>query len=101
MSVDTFVLALCLGAAALAVWIVARLPKIGPENLPRALAHLMVAVLVGVLTAPAIRGIGELALPGAALVGTFAVALPALTYMFLAAVWLLRVMRDYMQQTRF
>ena len=31
----------------------------------------------------------------------FLIALPALTYMFLAAVWLLRVMRDYMQQTRF
>ena len=37
---------------------------------------------------------------GAAFVGTFGVALPALTYMFLAAAWLLRLMVGYFQQPR-
>lgn len=97
MSMNSFVIALALGAAVLAIWIVARFPSIGPPNLSRALVHLMAAVVVGVVTAPAIRGIAALAVPGAAFVGTFGVALPALTYMFLAAVWLLRVMRDYLQ----
>lgn len=100
MSADTFVLVLCLGAALLALWIVARLPKIGPASLSRALIHVAAAVLIGLVTGPAIRGIAELSVPGAAFVGTFGVALPALTYMFLAAAWLLRLMVGYFQQPR-
>ena len=100
MSADTFVLVLCLGAALLALWIVARLPKIGPASLSRALIHVAAAVLIGLVTGPAIRAIAELSVPGAAFVGTFGVALPALTYMFLAAAWLLRLMVGYFQQPR-
>ena len=100
MSVDTFVIVLCLGAALLALWIVVRLPKIGPASLTRALIHVGAAVLIGLVTGPAIRGIAELSVPGAAFIGTFGVALPALTYMFLTAAWLLRLMVGYFQQPR-
>jgi hypothetical protein len=97
MSVDSFVIVLCLGAAVLAMWIVARLPKIGPANLPRAMIHVMAAVAVGAVTGPLMQSISGLSLPGAAYVLTFGIALPALTYMFLATVWLLRVMLSYFQ----
>ena len=101
MSVNAFVIVLCLGAALLALWIVARLPNIGPASLPRALVHVMAAVLVGAVTGPAMHAIGALPLPGSAFVITFGIALPALTYMFLATVWLLRVMLDYFQSAHY
>jgi hypothetical protein len=96
VSVDSFVIVLCLVAAVLAVWIVARWPKVGPKSLPPGLLHVMLAVLVGAVTAPAIRAFASLGLPGTILVVTLGIALPALTYMFLATVWLLRVMRDHL-----
>jgi hypothetical protein len=96
MSANSFVIVLCISAALLAVWIVARWPTAGPKGLSPGLIHVMLAVVVGAVTAPAIRAIAELGVPGAAFVGTFGVALPALTYMFLATMWLMRVMRDYL-----
>ena len=101
MSVNSFVIVLCLGAALLAMWIVARLPKIGPASLPRALAHVLAAVLLGLVTGPAMRELASLPLPGSSFVITFGIALPALTYMFHATVWLLRVMLDYFQSAHY
>ena len=57
----------------------------------------MAAVVVGAVTGPVIQSISGLSLPGAAFIVTFGIALPALTYMFLATVWLLRVMMSYFQ----
>jgi|SRR6186997_1341673 len=98
MSVDSFVIVLCLGAALIALWIVARLPKMGPASLVRALGHVFVAVLVGMGTGPAIQAIADLSLPGITYIVTFGIALPALTYMFLASAWLLRIMVQYFQR---
>ena len=100
-SVQTFVTILCLGAAVLALWIVVRLPRLGPRDLPHALLHIALSIGVGAVISPGIRGLAAIGLPGAAYVGTFAIALPALTYMFLAAAWLMRVMRDFFQGARY
>jgi hypothetical protein len=100
-SVQTFVTILCVGAAVLALWIVVRLPQLGPRDLPRALLHILVSIVAGYAVAPGIRGIAAAGVPAAAYVGTFALALPALTYMFLAAAWLLRVMRDLLHSARY
>ncbi len=94
-SVQTFVTILCCGAAALALWIVVRLPQLGPRELRSALLHILLSIAIGYATAPGIGAVAALGVPGAAYVGTFAIALPALTYMFLAAAWLMRVMRDF------
>jgi hypothetical protein len=99
-SVETFVAALCVGAALIALWIVVRLPRLGPANLPKALLHILLSIAVGAGITPGIRAVAAVGLPAPAYVGTFAIALPALTYMFLAAAWLMRVMRD-MFQTRY
>jgi hypothetical protein len=94
-SVQAFVTILCVGAAVLALWVVVRLPRFGPRDLPHALLHVLLSIVVGAGIGPGIRGIAALGVPGAQFVATFAVALPALTYMFLAAAWLMRVMRDF------
>jgi hypothetical protein len=90
-----FVALLCVGAAALALWIIVRLPQLGPREMPQALLHILLSIVVGAGITPGIRAVAAVGIPGAAFVGTFAIALPALTYMFLAAAWLLRVMRDF------
>lgn len=90
MSSSTFLLALSLGAAALALWIYVCLPKLGPATLTRALAHAAVALLMGALLKPVLAGIAASDLPLAVFLAIFGVALPALTYMFVAGAWLLR-----------
>lgn len=100
-SVQTFVTILCVGAAALALWIVVRLPQLGPRDLRRALLHILLSIALGYAVSPLIRGITAIGVPGPAYVGTFAIALPALTYMFLAAAWLMRVVRDFFQGARY
>ena len=100
-STQAFVMILSVGAAALALWIVVRLPQLGPRDLRWALLHILLSIAVGYLIAPLIRGVTAIGVPGPAYVGTFAFALPALTYMFMAAAWLMRVVRDFLPGARY
>jgi len=90
MSSASFLLAFSLGAAALALWVFVRLPKLGPANLTRAFAHVAAAMVVGALLKPVLEGVAESGVPLAIFVAIFGVALPALTYMFVAGAWLVR-----------
>jgi hypothetical protein len=90
MSTGTFLLVFSLGAASLALWICVRLPKLGPTRLPTAFVHVAAAMLIGALLKPALAGVAESGLPIAVFVAVFGVALPALTYMFVAGAWLIR-----------
>jgi hypothetical protein len=97
LSVEGFVLALCVGAALIAVWIAVRLPQFGPARLPTALIHILVSIVVGAVTTRAVGAVAGLWIPTGQFIAIFAIALPGLTYMFLAAAWLMRVMRDFLQ----
>jgi hypothetical protein len=97
LSVESFVLVLCVGAAVLAAWIVVRMPHFGPASLPGALLHILLSVVLGNLATHALAAIAGLWIPAGQFLGIFVIALPGLTYMFLAAAWLMRVMRDYFQ----
>jgi hypothetical protein len=90
MSSGTFLLVFSLGAAALALWICVCLPKLGPTSLARAFAHVAAAMVVGSLLKPALAGVAESGLPLAVFLAVFGVALPGLTYMFVAGAWLIR-----------
>jgi hypothetical protein len=90
MSSASFLLVFSLGAAALALWIFVRLPKLRPASLTRAFAHVAAAMILGALLKPALAGVAESGFPLAAFMSLFGVALPALTYMFVAGAWLLR-----------
>jgi hypothetical protein len=100
-SVQTFVTILCVGAAVLALWIVVRLPDRGPRDLRHALLHIGLSIAIGYAVAPIIGAIASVGIPAPAYVGTFAIALPALTYMFVAAAWLMRVLRDFFHGARY
>jgi hypothetical protein len=89
MAKETFLLLFVLGAAALAVWIAQRLPGLAPRSFRSASAHLAAALLVGATFGPVLNLVpGQPALP-AVMLALFGIALPALTYMLLAGVWLL------------
>jgi hypothetical protein len=90
MSSETFLLIFALGAAVLALWIFVCLPKLGPTSLTRAFVHVAAAMVVGAALKPALAGVAESGLPLAVFLAVFGVALPALTYMFVAGAWLIR-----------
>jgi len=86
---DTFLIVLALGAAAIAVWMDARFERLGPRTLRRALLHVSLALVVGWAVVP--PAIGTVMDAGAGpLLALLATALPALVYLFLATFWTLR-----------
>jgi len=97
MSMTTFVLFLCSGAALLALWVVARFPDFGPDDVTKALLHVALSVVVLQLLVPAIHAVGATGLPGAQFVVSFGIVLPGLTYVFAAAGWLIRATAGRLQ----
>lgn len=87
MSNGTFVLALAAGAGLLAVWTHARFPSLAPERLGWALLHTGAAMLV-LRTLPFVFDAGA-----GTWLAIFGVALPALVYALLAAIWMLRLVQ--------
>ena len=84
-----FLVALAAAAAAIAAWLDFRFERFGPSDLGRALIHAGVALAVGWVAVPvAITSI--VAAGGGALVAMFAVALPALIYIFLTMLWVVK-----------
>ena len=90
MSMTTFVLFLCTGAALLALWLLVRFPDHGPGDVTKALLHVAVSVVLLQLLVPAIHVVAATGLPGAQFVVSFGIVLPGLMYVFLAAGWLIR-----------
>jgi hypothetical protein len=89
-----FVVVFVAASAALAWWVDERLQSRAPADLRRCMTHVAVALLVNSVGAPALGGwmIGAGA-PDARLIAIMAIVLPALTYAFLAFLWVLRVAR--------
>jgi hypothetical protein len=91
MSLVVFGICLVLGAAAIALWITVRFPKLKPERLGFVFVHLVVALVLAQLVPFAIL----LPVSGSAAVqlmtGILVVALPVLVYTLVGAIWLLQV----------
>jgi len=79
---------LAVGAGLLALWIDVRRPSLAPESLSKRMLAAVAALLV-LQVVPVFHGS-----PAAVYATVFALLLPALTSSFLAAVWLLRGLRD-------
>jgi len=83
------------GALALALWTRARFPHLAPAGLRGALIHVGVTMIAGQLLTPV--ALHLFTSSTSVLVGVFAVALPALVYTLLAAVWLLQLLSDHLR----
>lgn len=92
MTTHLFVLALGVGAAAIAIWVDARFPGIAPSEYGYAFLHVLSAIAVGTfLVRPALAGVIELDPVALRAVGVLAVCLTALVYAFVAGVWVIKL----------
>lgn len=92
-----FVALLCTGAAVLAFWLLIRFPEAGPRDMTKALLHVAISVALLQLVVPAIHLVRDTGLPAAQLAVSFGIVLPALTYVFLAAAWMIRAAAGHLQ----
>jgi hypothetical protein len=98
MSFGTFIVVMTLGAAALALWAGARFPRMGPETLTGALIQVALALAAGWFVVPAgITSVIRWNESAGPLIGVLLFALPALTYLFLASLWAMRVLQQMMR----
>jgi hypothetical protein len=91
MTKEQFMLLFVVGSGVLAVWIALRVPQIAPHSLRAAGVHVCAALLLGCLLSPALNLVPGQPGTTSVLVALFGIALPALTYMLLAGLWLLLV----------
>jgi hypothetical protein len=96
-SMMLFVALLCTGAGVLAFWLLIRFPEAGPSDMTKALLQVAVSVVLLQLVVPAIHVVRDSGLPAAQYVVSFGIVLPALTYVFLAAGWLIRAAAGRLQ----
>jgi hypothetical protein len=101
VSVPAFVLCLALGAGALALWVDVRFPGRVNRSWKIVFCHLIAAGLIIHLVMPeagtVVRDSGTAASYPLAAVG---VALPALTYLFLASLWVLKLAQQLLPGQR-
>jgi hypothetical protein len=90
---ESFLIFLAVGSALIAFWLVARFPDRGPGDFVRAIAHVLLAMLVGAF-APSF--VAALATKGHAMAvfAVFAIVFPVLVYTFVATAWVLKLLHD-------
>lgn len=94
MSNGTFTLTLVVGAALLALWLDQRLPRLVPAGLQAIVLHAAVA-LAALQLIP-----GSAGSPVTVFLVLFGLALPALVYVFLVAIWMIRIAQSALGATR-
>jgi hypothetical protein len=91
LSAHGFALALVVGAALLALWILARYTDFGPRTLVWAIFHVLIAVVLLRSIPYVLAGIRASGIPGGSYVQVFAGALPLFVYAFLSGGWVTRL----------
>ena len=102
MTVTQFLVALALGAGAIALWINNRFPGIAPGRIPIVMVHVGVAMVIGIAVIPAIDAFVQASLSPLmrAIVITFVVGLPALVYALLTSIWVILIAQGAMRMRR-
>lgn len=94
MSTQALVMALCIGAAAIAPWIDHRFPKLAPPHVGYAFLHFLSAKCALHALPPALDA--TIARGGAtwAMIGLFVFVVPVFVYTWLTWFWALKLMLD-------
>jgi hypothetical protein len=90
ISVSMFMCAELVGAAALALWVVARYPRLGPKSLRSAIVLVIAAFTV--LRLSTLSQASLVGMPHGAYVLLFGSVLPSFFVAFLATAWLMRIL---------
>lgn len=96
MNSGSFVIALGIGAAALAFWVQFRFPKLAPQTFGWAIVHLVVTGVLAQFTKTVFGSVALQPLGMMALV--FGLALPTLVYLFVAGMWIIRIAQGAMDR---
>jgi hypothetical protein len=99
-STEIFLLALSVGAALIAFWVVARFPDRVPANFKVAMVHVMAALAIGWIT-PTAFGVAISYGRTAAFGAIFVLLLPVIVYAFLSAAWFLKLAHDAISHRQF
>src|SRR5256886_15327214 len=91
MGRDTFMLLFVLGSATLAFWVAMCRPRLAPASFRSGGIHLAAALVVGIILGPVLHVVPGLPSVLSLFVALFAVGLPAITYMLLVGMWLVRL----------
>jgi len=91
MGKETFLLLFVLGAGLIAVWIALRLPQLAPRSFRGAWLRLGASLVVGAVLGPVLHAVPGLPSRISVLAALFGVALPAITFMLLAGLWLVQL----------
>ena len=96
MSPQLVTILIALGAAAIAVWVDVRFPRLAPAGIqPRFILHVIACGIVLKLLVPSglavTAGVGTVS---ATLLGVFGIAFPGLVYSFLVTVWILKLVQS-------
>jgi hypothetical protein len=94
MSLPVFGVFFVFGAAAVALWITVRFPKLSPERVRPVLIHMGIALLLAQLVRFGIMLPVSSSAAVQLIAGIFAVALPILVYSLLIFIWLLRIAQN-------
>jgi len=102
MTVTQFLVALALGAGAIALWINNRFPGLAPGRMVVAFIHVGIAMVIGMALVPAIDTVVEASVSPLmrAIVITFLVGLPALIYALLTSIWIIVIAQSPMKMRR-
>ena len=90
LTIPQFLLALATGSALIGFWCAVRFPDRTPENIARALLHVLLSFGVGWAAVGALTTLTAYG-KTAAFAGIFGLVLPALAYTFLAGAWFLQI----------
>ena len=93
MTAGQMLMGFTLGTGALALWSYLRWPGAAPATIKGAIVRAALALLLLQVGAAAL-GYGVEAAPGFAVAVVVGVAVPVLTYAFLASIWFLKVFAD-------
>jgi hypothetical protein len=86
-----------LGAALIALWIEVRFTEFGPKSSRARFAHFAAGMLLVGLLPQAMRMLlAHDDSPGAAMLALFLLFLPGMSYSFLGAIWLLKLLQSAM-----
>jgi hypothetical protein len=91
MSKDTFMLLFVVGSGVLAIWVSLCRPSLAPENFRSGGIRLAVALVIGAVLGPVLHAVPGLPSATSVMIGLFLLALPAITYMLLAGLWLVQL----------
>ena len=96
MTTAQLLVAFTIGTAVLALWSHVRWPGAAPGSMRGAIVRAVVALLL-LQVGSALLGFGVEAAPGLAVGVVVLVAVPVLTYAFLASIWFLKVCADQLR----